>query len=127
MSVVSLLALALFIFLAIKYTKSNKKVGWLRVTLGLLIGGDLGNIIDRTFYSDHMVTDFLSFTLYYPWVRDGKVVIESFDYAVFNIADSAIVVGVIILLIYMLFINKNFLFGSEEKTKDEVVKVDLDE
>lgn len=52
--------------------------------LGLMIGGALGNAIDRARFG--AVVDFLDFTrLYFPWV--------------FNIADSALTVGVILLLL----------------------------
>lgn len=52
--------------------------------LGLLIGGAIGNAIDRAVYG--AVADFIHFM---PW--------GIFPY-VFNIADSAIVVGVIVLM-----------------------------
>jgi signal peptidase II len=57
---------------------------WTALALGLVIGGALGNLIDRVRFG--AVADFLDFTdLYFPWI--------------FNVADSAITVGVIILLI----------------------------
>ena len=53
------------------------------VAVGLIIGGAVGNLIDRVRLG--MVADFLDFSqLWFPWV--------------FNIADSAITVGVILLL-----------------------------
>jgi signal peptidase II len=53
--------------------------------LGLFIGGALGNnLIDRARIGE--VVDFLDFSgLYFPWV--------------FNVADSAITVGVMLLLL----------------------------
>ena len=57
---------------------------WLAVALGLVIGGAIGNLIDRVRFGQ--VVDFLNFHgLHFPWV--------------FNVADSAITVGVILLLI----------------------------
>lgn len=54
-----------------------------RLALALVIGGALGNAIDRARLGH--VTDFLDFSgAYFPWV--------------FNVADSAITVGVIVLL-----------------------------
>ncbi len=51
--------------------------------LGLIIGGALGNFIDRI--RDGQVVDFVDVTaLHFPWV--------------FNLADSAITVGVLLLL-----------------------------
>lgn len=57
----------------------------------LMIGGMIGNLIDRIFYTDHAVVDFLSFT-FWGW-----------DFATFNIADSCLVIGVICICIDILF------------------------
>ncbi len=58
---------------------------WLKaVSLGLVIGGAIGNVVDRIRFG--AVADFLDFSgLYFPWV--------------FNVADSAITVGIILLLL----------------------------
>jgi signal peptidase II len=54
------------------------------LALGLVIGGAIGNLIDRVRFG--AVVDFLDFSqLGFPWV--------------FNIADSAITVGVVLLLV----------------------------
>ena len=54
------------------------------LALGLVIGGAIGNAIDRARFG--AVADFLDFSrFYFPWV--------------FNIADAAISVGVVLLLI----------------------------
>jgi signal peptidase II len=59
------------------------------LTLGLILGGALGNLIDRVFRGE--VVDFLHFRLWtgYSWPD-------------FNLADSAIVVGVGLLLLELL-------------------------
>lgn len=60
---------------------------WLsRVALGLQLGGALGNLIDRL--RQGYVTDFIHF----------KIPEIGFDWPVFNIADSCIVVGVVLLV-----------------------------
>ena len=56
-----------------------------RIALGLIIAGDLGNLIDRLRFSGH-VTDF----------------IDPGFFAVFNVADSAITIGVILVLLSVL-------------------------
>jgi signal peptidase II len=54
------------------------------VALGLVIGGAIGNLVDRVRFG--AVVDFLDFSgLWFPWV--------------FNVADSAITVGVALLLL----------------------------
>jgi signal peptidase II len=53
------------------------------VAIGLIIGGAVGNLIDRIHHG--LVIDFIDLTaLYFPWV--------------FNIADSAITIGIVLLL-----------------------------
>jgi len=54
------------------------------VAVALVMGGAVGNLIDRVRWG--AVADFLDFSgLYFPWV--------------FNVADSAITVGVVLLLV----------------------------
>lgn len=59
-----------------------------KVGIGLVLGGAVGNLIDRLLLG--YVTDFIHFF------------VKSFDFAVFNIADTAVVVGVILALLSML-------------------------
>lgn len=70
---------------------------WPAIAIALVIGGALGNVIDRMRFG--AVVDFLSF----HW-RD-------FYWPAFNLADSAITVGVALLLI-------DSLFGKAEKAKN---------
>ncbi len=64
-----------------------------QIAFGLLIGGVLGNLIDRVAHGH--VIDFLDFHLPFsiPWV------LENGRYPSFNIADSGIVIGVFTYLI----------------------------
>lgn len=55
------------------------------IALGLVLGGALGNIVDRVRYG--YVVDF-----FHAWWRDHH-------FYVFNVADAAITVGVILLLV----------------------------
>jgi signal peptidase II len=61
----------------------------LRVALGLQLGGALGNLLDR--FTQGGVTDFLDFG---PW-------------PVFNIADAAVVAGVILMAYVLLQEERN--------------------
>jgi signal peptidase II len=54
------------------------------LAIGLIIGGAIGNLIDRV--RNGVVVDFVDVTaLYFPWV--------------FNVADSAISIGIVLLLV----------------------------
>jgi len=59
---------------------------WVVVALGLLLGGAIGNLIDRA---------------YFGWVTDFIQV--PFDFPVFNVADSSVIVGVAMLVWWLLF------------------------
>ena len=61
-----------------------------QASLGLIFGGIIGNLIDRIFI--HHVVDFLRFYIY----RRGG---EEIGFPAFNIADSAICIGVGLLFI----------------------------
>lgn len=58
---------------------------WLAIAIGLIIGGALGNMIDRIQYG--AVADFIDFH------------VGAWHWPAFNVADSAIFVGVAILII----------------------------
>jgi len=75
---VSALAVTLIIFYA---WRSKKLSGALSLSLGLILGGSLGNLVDRVSFG--YVIDFLDFRIW----------------PVFNVADAAISVGVAILII----------------------------
>lgn len=79
-----------------KYARDHKL---LAISLSLILGGTIGNFIDRLLYQE--VVDFLDFKIF------------SYDFPIFNIADSALVVGVIfIALITLMDENKK---GKLEK------------
>jgi len=59
------------------------------ISIGLIIGGAIGNQIDRLRFG--YVIDF--------------VYVKLINFAIFNIADSALVVGAILLAIYILFMH----------------------
>lgn len=69
------------------YTPRLPEGDWLsRVALGLQMGGALGNVVDRI--RQGYVTDFLHFQI--PEI--------GFNFPVFNVADSCIFIGVVILI-----------------------------
>ncbi len=71
------------------------------VSMSLIIGGAVGNMIDRLFLG--YVIDFLEFTF--------------IDFPVFNIADICIVVGTFMMAAYILFFDKT-LFVEKKKTPE---------
>jgi signal peptidase II len=77
------------IYYLVKHTKNEPFIGY---TLSLILGGAIGNFIDRIFRGE--VVDFID------------VHIFSYDYPIFNIADSALVVGAITIVIATLLDNK---------------------
>ena len=76
------------VFILFVFLKQNSSVIWLRMSLGLIVGGALGNLLDRV--KDGAVVDFISV----GW------------WPAFNIADSSISIGMGLLLITMLLGEK---------------------
>jgi signal peptidase II len=73
------------VFLAVWVRNAARRL--MSVALGLVIGGAVGNVIDRIRFG--AVVDFLDFSrLWFPWI--------------FNVADAAITCGIALLLLDML-------------------------
>lgn len=89
-STVFLVILSAIILLVLNnYIDKEKDLNKLsEISLGMVIGGIFGNMIDRII--NHSVTDFISFRLF------------NYNFPVFNIADIGITVGVFLLLISIL-------------------------
>jgi len=83
LALVTLLVIAGMIYYIIKYKPKSK---FLRISFALIISGALGNLYDRLFYK--YVVDFI--LLHYK---------EIYYFPTFNIADSLVVVGTLILAI----------------------------
>jgi len=66
------------------YPKVDNSEWWLKLAMGMQMGGALGNVVDRL-TNNGRVTDFISVG----------------NFAVFNVADASITVGVLILLMGM--------------------------
>ncbi len=86
---VSLLAMGVVVWMLFRLPP-NQKVE--HVALSLIFGGALGNVIDRVRLGE--VIDFID--VYY----------RSYHWPAFNVADSAITVGVILLMYRVLFIKE---------------------
>jgi signal peptidase II len=100
---ISLFSLIASVGLIIYFYIVRKENAGFRIALALILGGAIGNFIDRAFYGiiydyaplfygkvvDFLDFDFFSFTLF------GR----SYDrFAIFNIADSSVTIGIFLLL-----------------------------
>jgi signal peptidase II len=105
LAIISLVALAV-LFLSRQHFEFHHKLG--QIALGLMFGGIIGNLIDRMMESRGHVIDFLYF---YVYRRSGG---ES-GFPAFNVADSAICVGVGLLFLLS--------WRQEQPEKQESVEV----
>ena len=92
--ITSLILIGVIVFMFLKKIHNNMLL-W---GLTLVISGGVGNLIDRI--ADGYVVDYIDFRL--------------INFAVFNLADSYIVVGVVVMAIYILFVEP-----KEEKIKNQ--------
>ena len=105
--VVSTVAIASLIFYMWKYRPNNKLALF---GMSLVIGGGIGNMIDRLFYGDVFangaVVDFLDFCAFpdvWEWI--------------FNVADASVCIGAGLIMLYLVMdIVKT---AKEEKNKAE--------
>ena len=79
-STISIIVLIVYLF---RFRPENR---WMQVSLALIIGGGLGNMIDRILLG--YVVDFLDFTL--------------INFAVFNVADSFVCIGAGIMIVCLI-------------------------
>lgn len=92
-SIISLVIIYRFMYVFNKNKRNS-------VAFGLLFGGISGNLIDRTLLG--YVRDFLDFKIF------------NYNYPIFNIADCAVVIGVILLIIAI--------FKGEDKVENNSSK-----
>ena len=119
--IISIFSLAASIGLVFYLYVIRDKSRSLRIAIALILGGAVGNLIDRTFYGviynygplfygkvvDFFDVDFFDFTLF------GR----SYDrWPVFNIADAAVTIGVLVLVF----------FYKKHQNEDEKVEAVLD-
>lgn len=86
-----IVALAVVIVIVNFYRTLPADLAWLRVSLGLLLGGAAGNLLDRV--TQGYVTDFIDLRL-----GTGHSV-----WPVFNVADSCVSIGVVMLAIFLIW------------------------
>lgn len=113
--IISILILALFIaFYVLRVKKvKNKTSCLLAISVGLIAGGCVGNLFDRIVFG--YVRDFINF--------------DFMNFPVFNFADIALTIGVIIMVVYFLFYfskeeNKQKMTENIEKTDEKIEKTE---
>ncbi len=105
LALLSLVASGFFLYLMKDFSLKKEKV--YSIALALITAGTIGNLIDRALRPKGVV-DFLEF---------GFI-----EFPVFNIADSFLTIGVILLAVYIIFISKDGnipLFRKKDKSQDK--------
>lgn len=110
LSVAAIAIVGAIIFSATRMGSNNRLTV---LSMGLIVGGAVGNLIDRLRLG--YVVDFIE--VYGPRVELGNSV---YTWPVFNAADSAISVGVLLLISTMLF-------GGKSENKTDTATVDQPE
>ena len=97
LAIVFVIGMILFDFL---YKKDFRANGWYRVGFALILGGIIGNLIDRIAFG--YVRDFIS--------------LDFINFPVFNIADMALTFGCICLVVFIIF----FAFRNDKEQEKTV-------
>lgn len=95
--IITFIAIGLFSYFMYRNRGKNKLE---RIALGMIIAGAAGNLVDRLFIGQ--VRDFVEIVYFgcnIPWAGGT-------GFAIFNVADASLVIGVILFLIYIIFLNK---------------------
>ena len=88
-----ILAVVISVVLLVWLARTPRRDWRTAMPLGLIIGGAIGNLIDRL--HSGQVTDFI------------QVYFHQWSYPVFNLADSGITVGAVMLVVFGLFAGKS--------------------
>lgn len=96
-SMIAMIILPLFLY---KYRKAPFLFGF---SMSLIIGGNIGNMIDRLFAPNGGVTDFIEFAF--------------IDFPIFNVADVCVCIGAALIFIYLAFLDK-VVFPPEKKAEE---------
>lgn len=101
LAIISLLAFIFITYLFKDFSLKRRPI--YNISLILIYSGTIGNMIDR-FFNPNGVFDFID--------------VLFVDFAVFNIADSYLTIGVILMIVYLLFFDKkdpiSLKFNKEE-------------
>ncbi len=137
---IAMVGICYYIFYLYRH-KAHSGLMW---CMGLILGGAVGNVIDSTFYGvlldnapydaptpwfHGQVIDMLFFPLFdghYPdWIPGIGGNYFLFFSPVFNIADSSIFIGVVIILIFQKRFFRKDIVPQESQSSADVVEDDL--
>ncbi len=90
--IVTVLVIAGIIYFFHKEAKGHPLFAW---SLMLLLGGAIGNFIDRVIRKE--VVDFV----------DVVIPVINYDFPIFNVADAALTIGVVLMIIHVIMDEKN--------------------
>lgn len=96
----AVLSLIMSIILGIIFWQERAGHILVRISLALIMAGALGNLVDRLRLGE--VTDFFHFKIGDYW-----------EWYIFNIADSAVTIGMILFLYYSFFIQRKIKIQEE--------------
>ena len=94
--VISAILIIILPIILYKFRKLHFLFGF---SLSLIIGGAIGNMVDRVFFGS--VIDFIEF--------------EFINFPIFNFADICVTVGAVLMFIYLIFIDKTLLRSNKSK------------
>ncbi|HET9922330.1 MAG TPA: signal peptidase II [Ktedonobacteraceae bacterium] len=107
LAILIVVAIAVIVYLYLRVLNTGSLA--LKLIFGMILGGAAGNLIDRIHHGGYVV-DFVFFRI--PQI--------GFQFAVFNLADASISVGVVLLFVYILFGSwRQTGEHTDEKTEDE--------
>ena len=87
------------------YNQTQKEYRYMQLGFALILGGALGNFIDR--FRMGKVVDFID------------IYIGQYHWPAFNVADSAISIGIAIFIYHMVFKRPDFIFSDEKISEKE--------
>ena len=102
---ITIVSLGIFVYLLKDF--NLKKFPFASIGVALMLGGTLGNFIDRL--SQGFVVDFFDFIIF------------GYDFPIFNVADICLVVGAI-MLVFQVIVSKEFFLEikKDDKTSENV-------
>lgn len=107
-TLVSILAIGVILWF---FYKTGVKGNLLRIGLSLVLGGAVGNLIDRFRFGE--VVDFLDFDFFNINLSPKPILFFRFPgfsidrWPVFNLADSFVLIGMILVMIHLLFFKES--------------------